>query len=177
MYVCIDSSARRPNHTEFEKTTESEQTTARLGAVREVSEERLRSVREASEARPGGVRGASGRRPRSVRELPERRPNCAPKAFVAKPGPRIKNIGDSARSCLIFSVRTVKLLSVFDDFRGGAFSAAGAMNFHGFAQPPRLCRKFKTATPVHKSRPRSDRKCAFYSSFELEKCVFTVPVQ
>ena len=81
MYVCIGSSARRPNHTEFEKATKFEKTTARLGAVREVSEERLRSVREAPEARPGGVRGASGWRPRSVWELSERRPNCVPKAF------------------------------------------------------------------------------------------------
>ena len=149
MYVCIDSWARRPNHTEFEKTTESEQTTARLGAVREVSEERLRIVREASEARPGGVRGASGRRPRSVRELPERRPNCVPKAFVAKPGPHIKKSGDSVWGRLTFSVRTVKLPPIFDDFRGGAFSTAGAMNFHGFAKQPRLCRKLKTAAPVH----------------------------
>ena len=138
MYVCIDSSARRPNHTEFEKTTELEKATARLGAAREVSEERLRSVREASEARPGGVRGASGRRPRSVRELPERRPNCVPKAFVAKPGPRIKKSGDSAQSCLTFSARTVNLPSVFDDFRGGVFSTAGAMNFHDCSKPPRL---------------------------------------
>merc|ERR1711940_220980 len=109
MYVCIDSSARRPNHTEFEKTK------ARLRAVRELSEERLRSVREASAARPGGVRGASGRRPRSVRELSERRPNCVPKAFVAKPGPRIKQSVDSAQSCLTFSVRTAKLRPIFDD--------------------------------------------------------------
>ena len=116
-----------------------------------MSEERPRSVREASEARPGGVRGASGRRPRSVRELSERRPNCVPKAFVAKPGPRIKKSGDSAWGCLTFSVGTVKLPSVFDDCSGGAFSTAGAMNFHDFAKPPRLCRKLKTAAPVHKN--------------------------
>ena len=122
-----------------------------MGAAREVSEERLRSVREASEARPGGVRGASGRRPRSVRELPERRPNCVPKAFVAKPGPRIEKSGDPAQSCLTFSARTVKLPSVFDDVRGGAFSTAGAMDFHDFAKPPRLCRKFKTGAPVNKN--------------------------
>ena len=151
IYLYIVSSARRPNHTEFEKTTGFAETTARLGAVREVPEERLRIVREASEARPGGVRGASGRRPRSVRELSERRPNCVPRAFVAKPGPRMEKSGDSARSCLTFSVRTVKLPSVFDDFRGGAFSTAGAMNFHDFAKPPRLCRQFKTAAPPHKS--------------------------
>ena len=35
MYVCIDSSARRPNHTESEYTTECEKTTAR--ATSEVS--------------------------------------------------------------------------------------------------------------------------------------------
>ena len=92
MYVCIDSSARRPNHTEFEKTTESEQTTARLGAVRETSEERPGGVRGASGRRPRSVREASEECPGSVRELSETRPNCVPKAFVAKPGPRIKQV-------------------------------------------------------------------------------------
>ena len=59
----MDSSARRPNHTEFEKATESEQTMARL----ELSGRRPKSLRKTSEERPGGVRGASGRRPRGVR--------------------------------------------------------------------------------------------------------------
>ena len=140
MYVCIDSSARRPNHTEFVKATEFAEATARRGGARETSEER-----------PGGVRGAPGRRPRSVRELPERRPNCVPKASVGKPGPRIKQSGDSARSCLTCSVRTVKLPSVFGDLRDGAFSTTNAMNVHEFAKPPRLCRKLNTAAPVHKT--------------------------
>ena len=100
-YVCIDSSACRPRHTEFENATEFDKTTMRS-----------RAVREASEKRPGGVRGASGRRPRSVRELSERRPNYLPKAFVTKPGPRIKQSGDPARSFLISFVRIVKLLPV-----------------------------------------------------------------
>ena len=131
--VCIDSSARRPNRTEFEKTTEFEKATARLGADREVSEERLRSVREASEARPGGVRG-------SVREVSEERPGAVrktsklcSKGLRGKTGRAHEKSGNSARSCLTFSVRTVKLLSVFGDVRGGAFSTASAMDFHDFA--------------------------------------------
>ena len=59
----------------------------------ELSGRRPKGVREASDERPGGVREgvreASEERPGSVRELSERRPNCVPKAFVAKPGPRI----------------------------------------------------------------------------------------
>ena len=50
------------------------------------------------------------------------------------------------------------------------------MVLSGVAKPPRLCRKFKTAAPVHKIGYRSDRKCAFYSSFESEKCVFAALV-
>ena len=84
IYVCIDSSARRPNHTEFEKTTQFEKTTARIGAVREASEERpggvreasggrLGAVREASEERPGGVRGAPGSCPKGVQIVFPRR--------------------------------------------------------------------------------------------------------
>eukprot|EP00919_Chromeraceae_sp_WS-2016_P014418 GHVR01033886.1.p1 GENE.GHVR01033886.1~~GHVR01033886.1.p1 ORF type:complete len:190 (-),score=18.54 GHVR01033886.1:106-675(-) len=177
MYVCIDSSARRPNHTEFEKTTESEQTTARLGAVRETSEEH-----------PGGVRGAPGRRPRSIREAPEEcpgsarelsetRPNCVPKAFVAKPGPRITKIGDPVRSCLTFSVRIVKLPSVFEEFRGGVCLDGRRDGC------PRFC---KTTAPVQEVENRracahelhrSLRKCAQDSSFEFEACVSAVPVQ
>ena len=144
MYVCIDSSARRPNHTEFEKTTKFDNAMARLGAVREVSEERQRSVREASEARPGGVRGASGSCPKDV-QIVFQRPSWQNRARA------LKKSGDSARSCLTFSVRTAKLPSFFDDFRGGAFSTAGAMDFYDFAKPQRLCGKLKIAAPVHKN--------------------------
>ena len=152
MYVYIDSSDRRPNHTEFEKTTESAQTTARLGAVREVSEERLRSVREASEARPGGVRGASGSCPKDV-QIVFQRPSWQNRARALKKWRSRVGLSD-------FSVRTVKLPSVFDDVRGGAFSTAGAMNFQDFAKPPRLCRKLKTAAPVHKNAPVTAKMCS-----------------
>ena len=66
-------------------------------------------------------------------------------------GPRIRTSGDSVWGRLTFSAKTVKSLSVFDDVRGGAFSTAGAMNFHEFAKPLRLCRKLKTAALVHKN--------------------------
>ena len=113
-------------------------------SVRGVSGRRPRRVREASEARPGGVRGASGSCPKDV-QIVFQGPSWQNRARA------LKKSGDSAQSCLTFSVRTVKVLSVVDDFRGGAFSTAGAMNFHDFAKPPRLCRKLKTAAPVHKN--------------------------
>ena len=55
IYVCVDPSARRLNHTEFEKTKKFDKTTARKGAAREASAER-----------PGGVRGAPGSCPKGV---------------------------------------------------------------------------------------------------------------
>ena len=122
-----------------------------MGAARETSAERPGGVRGVPGRRPRSLREASEGRPGSVRELSERRPNCVPKAFVAKPGPRFKTSGDSVWSCLTLSVRTAKLPSVVEGFRGGAFSTAGAMKFHDFAKPPRLCRKLKTAAPVHKN--------------------------
>ena len=119
-------------------------------SVRDASEERPGGVRRATGSRPGGVRGASGRRPRSARELSERRPNCVPKAFVAKLGPHIKKwrFRVELSDCLGQDCQII--ISCWRCV-WRCFSAAGAMDFHDFAKPPRLCRKLKTAAPVHKS--------------------------
>ena len=50
-----------------------------------------------------------------------------------------------------FLVRIVKFSPVFDDFHGGAFSTAGAMDLHDFTKTPRLCTKFIFTAPVHKN--------------------------
>ena len=113
----------------------------------EVAGRRPRGVRAASERRPGGVREALERLPGGVRvESPKR----VRKASVTEPGSRIKKSGQTARDCPIFSVRIVKLPSVFDDFDERRFFCTGTMDLRDFAKPPRLCRKFKTAAPVQK---------------------------
>ena len=112
-----------------------------------MSERRPGGVREASGRRPGGIREASGRRPKRVLDVSE----TCPKGARGRIGlANLKKSGRTARDCPIFSVRIVKLPSVFDDFDGGAFSTASAMDLHDFAKPPRLCRKFKIAAPVQK---------------------------
>ena len=90
------------------------------------------SVQEASETCPKRVRIGSERRP------------CRNRAR------ELKKSGETARDVPTFSARTGKLPSVFDDFAEQWFSCTGAIVFTDFAKPPRLCRKFKTATPVQK---------------------------
>ena len=144
-----------------------------MGAAREVSEERLKSVREASEARPGGVRGASGRRPGAVRKTSK----LCPKNLRGKTGCAHEKSSDSARSCLTFSVRTVKLLSVVDDV---SWRCVFDGMHDGF---PRCCKTTAFVQKVENRRAcaqelhRSLRQCPQNSSFEFESCVFAVPVQ
>ena len=105
------------------------------------------SAREVPERCPRGAREMPEKGPRGAREMPER---CF--SVVRRPAAReLKKSGDSARSCPIFSVRMVKLPSVFVDFRENAFSTAGAMNFHYCSKTPRLCRKFVFTAPVQKN--------------------------
>ena len=159
MYVCIDSSARRPNHTEFEKTTEFAETTARWGAVRETSEERPGGVRGTPGKRPRSVREASEECPESARELSEMRPKSVPKAFVAKPGPRIKTEVRSRVELSDFFGQTGKSPSVVDDLWRCAF--AGRRN-----ECPRLC---TTAALVQKVQ-KTPRLCRTVAAVAAHMC-------
>ena len=75
-----------------------------------------------------------------------------------------------------FLVRIVKFSSVFDDFYGGTFSTAGAMDLHDFTKTPRLCTKFIFTAPVHKNeRPifkngSETRVLSLRSAFSLRLC-------
>ena len=86
MYVCIDSSARRPNHTEFEQTPELMRRSAMwqtpcLGSTL-ASGRRLGGLREASGEAPG-------RRPGGVREVPASIDFCYVWVLLAAGGVRI----------------------------------------------------------------------------------------
>ena len=49
----------------------------------------------------------------------------------------------------------VRFSWVVDDVHGGAVLAAGAMDLHDFAKPPRSCTTFVCTTLVHKhERPK-----------------------
>ena len=128
-----------------------------------------------------------GRRPKDVREPSGRGPGGARRecrrsaaegldyTFLAFGGRRRgqrKNNGNSARGCLTFSVKTVKLQLVFDNFADTRFSLTGAMVLHSFAKPPRLCTKCVFTAPVHKNERRSVENGSGTRVLTL-KCVFS----
>ena len=103
-------------------------------------------------------------------------PKRVRKASATKTGPRIKKSRRSVWGVRYFLVRIDKFSSVFDDFHGGAFSTAGAMDLHDFTKTPRLCTKFIFTAPVHKNeRPifkngSETRVLSRRSAFSLRLC-------
>ena len=108
-------------------------------------------ARKTSGGCPGAVREGSGRCPRRYRRSVTEGLDWTLLAFGGRRRGQRKNNGNSARGCLTFSVKTVKLPRVFDIFADERFSLTGAMVLHSFAKPPRLCTKCETTAPVHKN--------------------------